>query len=188
MLCSLIGTKRWSFDVGHLDDNGRWFHCPFYHYYIRSYFYISRTPKEWILWNINQSSKFLPVIIGFLISSCLQTTGEVKEYYLLICNRGSYFRLIQSWTFIHKLIVHSASLYFSFRTRKIKISVLNEYKSSSAIAYSTIIFVFLTAVLLFPLAGYPNIYVFCYTLLLFTMVSLFVSLTFIPKVYIYMLH
>ena len=109
----------------------------------------------------------------------------MKEYYLLICNRGSYFRLIQSWTFIHKLIVHSASLYFSFRTRKIKISVLNEYKSSSAIAYSTIIFVFLTAVLLFPLAGYPNIYVFCYTLLLFTMVSLFVSLTFIPKVYIY---
>ena len=116
-------------------------------------------------------------------SFCMKTTGEVKEFYLLICNRGNYFRLIQSWSFIHKIFIHSASLYFSFRTRKIKVPVLNEYKSTSASAYSTVVFIILTAILLFPLANYPNIYVICYTLLLFTLISIFVSFTFIPKVY-----
>ncbi|XP_019850654.1 PREDICTED: uncharacterized protein LOC100640450 [Amphimedon queenslandica] len=117
----------------------------------------------------------------FYTTQINQTTGEVKEFYLLICNRGNYFRMIQSWTFIHKIIIHSASLYFSFRTRKIKVPVLNEYKSTSASAYSTAVFIVLTAILLFPLANYPNIYVICYTLLLFTLISIFVSFTFIPK-------
>ena len=75
------------------------------------------------------------------------------------------------------------SLYFAFRIRKIKITVLNEYKSTAAITYSSIVFM-ITAGISLPILQERHLtaYYLTYVILVFILVTLFLSFTFVPKV------
>ena len=86
-------------------------------------------------------------------------------------------------TIVYKFVLHSASLYFAFRIRKIKVTVLNEYKSTAGITYSSIVFMIAAGITL-PILPDRHIiaYYLTYIILVFIVVTLFLSFTFIPKV------
>ena len=73
-------------------------------------------------------------------------------------------------------------MFMAFHTRKIKIRALNDSKEIAAIVYINSIILVLLIVVEFPLRQYHYVYASLYGLALLVGGSLFLGLTFIPKV------
>ena len=70
----------------------------------------------------------------------------------------------------------------AFQTRNVKISVLNDYKYNAAIVYIVTALMTIAVISLLSLGSYPTIYGMVIAMCFFIICSLFLGLTFIPKV------
>lgn len=109
------------------------------------------------------------------------TTGETLTYYFWDCRNSPYSTVFSALTITHKIVIHIATVFFAFQTRKIKITVLNEYKYNVAYAYCAAFVTFIVLVAVFIVARNQTLYAFFYSSILFVGCTVFLALTFVPK-------
>ena len=103
-------------------------------------------------------------------------------YYFWDCRNSPYSTVFSALTITHKIVIHIAAVFFAFQTRKIKITVLNEYKYNVAYAYCAAFVTFIVLVATFIVAQNQTLYAFFYSSILFVGCTVFLALTFVPKV------
>ena len=84
----------------------------------------------------------------------------------------------------HVFIVHTIGLFFTIRTRKIKVVVLNEYKYTLAYMVSSLVITIVIIIAFTFVIQNPTLYALFLSLLMSSVTLLFLGLTFIPKVII----
>ena len=87
-----------------------------------------------------------------------------------------------SISFGYKGLLQLVAVFMAFHTRRVKVKALNDSKEIAAIIYINSIILALLVVTEFALAKYHNIYAAVFGLALLIEGSLFLGLTFIPKV------
>ena len=112
----------------------------------------------------------------------LQTTGEVTEFYYWACERNTLDTLDGYFITIYTISLHVIALFLIFRTRKIKLSALNDYKANSAIVYVETGVILALGVSLSLVLHRPNLFALLGSTLIFFGDTAFLALTFIPKV------
>ena len=113
----------------------------------------------------------------------LQELGIVETYCSWRCNWGDpvfFFYLIVYYFSI--LVVLILALVFAFRTRKVKIEVLNDAKWISAIVYITVPVVVMSFAFEFVPGAWVQVSTAIYCIGLFTLSTVFLGFVFIPKV------
>ena len=81
------------------------------------------------------------------------------------------------------LLMQVVALWFAFQIRHVKVTGLNDSKSTAAIVYLSSIAVVVAAVSLYGIKDYINVYPVVYGSCILASISSLVSLVFIPKVY-----
>lgn len=108
------------------------------------------------------------------------------EHYVLVCYKTSslsfYWRIL---IIVYLAIIQFFGIILAFQTRKVKFPGLNDSKFVGAIIYiSSIVLVILTMDT-FLLTSYLNVYGVTYSFGILILTTIFLSLTFIPKVNTY---
>ena len=114
----------------------------------------------------------------------IQELGVREDYYVYECYDTSsppfYTSLL---IFAYLAILQLVGIILAFQTRKVKIPILNDSKYVAALIYiSSIILVILEFVTL-PLGGYINIKAAIFSGGILLLATIFLALTFVPKVY-----
>ena len=112
----------------------------------------------------------------------LQNRGVLESKYLIICHKLWTIRFYLS-TVIYHGVLHGVGLVLAFLTWNAKSDVLNDYHYNTAIIAVTaafIAFFMLPQVLL--ISDYPTLVEFYGEFGVFSLSTLFLGLTFIPKV------
>lgn len=110
-----------------------------------------------------------------------QTTGEVREFYIWECHVGPLTIADEFFTVGYKAIQHFAAVYLTLRIRKIKVTVLNDYRWSSIIVYTNSIIMVVLLITLSELRDYPNAFTFLVSACIFVGCTVFVTFSFVPK-------
>ena len=90
-------------------------------------------------------------------------------------------------SFGYKALLQLGALFMAFTTRKVNIKGLNDTKEIYAIIYINTLIITVLIVTEFVLKSHRDVYVVLYGLAIFAEATLFLALTFIPKVTIIML-
>ena len=110
------------------------------------------------------------------------------EYYVLVCYKASspafYWRIL---LFVYLAILQLVGIVLAFQTRKVKFPGLNDSKFVGAIIYTSSIVLVILIMDTFLLTNYLIIYGVTYPFGIFILTTIFLSLTFIPKVNTYQL-
>ena len=107
-------------------------------------------------------------------------TGETLSFYFWDCRYSTYtFSLV---AVLHNFAVHGIGLLFAFKTRKIKVTILNEYKYNLAILVVSIAVTIMTFIFVYAIGPDPSLFAFFYSVFVTTGCALFIGLTFVPKV------
>ncbi len=110
----------------------------------------------------------------------LQATGEVSSFYFWDCRYSTYiFTLI---ALAHNIFVHGIGIGFTFKLRKVQISVLNEYRYNLGILITSIVITAIIVLCVYSIGPDPSLYAFFYSLLVTIGCIIFLALSFIPKV------
>ena len=86
------------------------------------------------------------------------------------------------FTVTYKAIQHAAALYMTFRTRKIKVTALNDYWSNTIIVCANSVIMIVLLITLAELKDYPNTFTVLIVTCIFLGCTVFVTLGFVPKV------
>ena len=120
-------------------------------------------------------------IFSCIHCSCLQEDGIIEEYFVIRC----YTVLSFAW----RLVLYAwlgtlqvSALVLAFKTRNVKIDVLNDSKEISAIVYFTTLFVIEIIIFSAVLNPYNNFLAFFYYGGVLVAANVFLALVFIPKV------
>ena len=105
------------------------------------------------------------------------------EYYIYTCGSTIYFDIYTYMSTLYKFILHAVGLVLAFLTRKVRIDVLNDYKSTVATICISTVLVLLTALLLIVISNNTQVTTLVWSLGIFFFGCAYLSLTFIPKVY-----
>ena len=89
-------------------------------------------------------------------------------------------------TFGYKALLQLGAIFMAFTTRKVNIKGLNDTKEIYAIIYINTLIVTVLIVTEFALKSHRDAYVTLYGLAIFAEATLFLALTFIPKVRVVM--
>ena len=108
----------------------------------------------------------------------------MENYFVLQCDTTIlYYTIFVMLTIVYKLVLHAVGLVLAFLTRNIKVDVLNDYRYNSAIIIAS------SALLLTVCfntqsvtRGYRNRSEIVWAILVFLNISVYLGLTFIPKV------
>lgn len=116
----------------------------------------------------------------FYPSLIVQSQDVLEEEYIYFCGATIIFSVFTAISSLYKIILHGVGLFLAFKTRKVEIDVLNDYKYIVAIiCCSTIILVLISITILFVQDTSLS------TLLWNCMVSsigwVYLGFTFIPK-------
>ena len=136
---------------------------------------------------VSETKSYITIIIILLIIiiSCIfQETGELQTFYFIDCRKDSILtRLFQAVIVVHVFIVHLFGLFFAFKTRKIKIMVLNEYKYTLAFILTSVVAMGVMMIALRFVEDDPTYFSFCLSLTISSLCLLNLGLIFIPKVH-----
>lgn len=116
----------------------------------------------------------------FLSHDCPQEQQIIQRNFIFICDDNATIWL--SVAYAYKGLLQLVAMFMAFHTRKIKIRALNDSKEIAAIVYINSIILVLLIVVEFALRQYHYVYASLYGLALLVGGSLFLGLTFIPKV------
>ena len=105
------------------------------------------------------------------------------EYYIYSCGSTIYFDIYTYMSTLYKFILHAIGLVLAFLTRKVRIDVLNDYKSTVATICISTVLVLLTVLLLIVISNNTQVTALVWSLGIFFFGCAYLSLTFIPKVY-----
>ena len=108
--------------------------------------------------------------------------GILENYYVVPCGNQIYFYVFLALTIIYKLALHVVGLVLAFLTRNIKVDVLNDYRYNTAIIIASSMLLVVICFILPPLFKYIDVYDLVWGILTFLFISIYLGLTFIPKV------
>ena len=113
-----------------------------------------------------------------------QEQGVLQVFYILNCETSYFYFAWVILTAIFKLVLHIIAIILAFRIHKIEVDVINDYKYTSIIVYSSTVLILLLVVVIFAASSYTNVSGALTDILIFLEVVTFLGLTFFPKVYI----
>ena len=85
-------------------------------------------------------------------------------------------------SFGYKALLQLGAIFMAFTTRKVKVKGLNDTKEIYAIIYINTVIITMLIVTEFALKNHRDAYIVLYGLAIFAQATLFLGLTFIPKV------
>lgn len=135
-------------------------------------FFIEMNVFQWTVLNCHQCS--------FYIS---QSTGEVQEFSYWSCDGDASLVVNEFFTVTYKFCLHAAAIILSFLTRNVKITGLNDYKYNVLIVYLSSAVLLVWGVTMAFLREFVNTYAFLVPTSLFCVSTVFLVLTFVPKVW-----
>ena len=112
----------------------------------------------------------------------LQNQEVQIDYYIYRCDATIYHTIFLFTTALYKLILHAIGLVLAWLTRKVKIDVLNDYKSTVATAICSSILLIVLCITFPVLRNSPFESKFLWTVVAILLVSVHLGWTFIPKV------
>ena len=83
---------------------------------------------------------------------------------------------------IFKLVLHVIAIILAFRIRKIEVDVINDYKYTSIMVYSSTVLIVLVVIFIYVFDDYINTVAVLVGLVLFLEAVIFLGMTFVPKV------
>jgi len=132
--------------------------------------------------------------VHFIITDCMlmyiihshdysaKEKGVLEIYYVIGCGKSIYFPVLVALSVTYKLVLHAVALVLAFFTRNIKVDVLNDYRYNTAIIIGSSFLLLAVCFTLPPLFDYINWYDAVWSIEVFLFISLYLGLTFIPKV------
>ena len=108
--------------------------------------------------------------------------GVLENYYVIGTRNVIYFGLFVTLTIVYKMGLYAVALVLAFLTRNIKVDALNDYRYNVAIIVSTSLVLMVVCISLPPLYVYINWFDLVWGVLSFLLTSIYLGLTFIPKV------
>ena len=118
-----------------------------------------------------------------LNNSYIQSLGVKKEFFIWVCYEASspnFFWRIFIFTYL--AILQIVGMLLAFQTRKVKIKGLNDSKFVATIIYISSIVLVALALVTFALRVYINIGTGVFVAGILTLTTIFLALSFIPKV------
>ena len=110
-----------------------------------------------------------------------------EKVYVFLC-AGSTTAIWEAISFGYKALLQLGAIFMAFTTRKVKIKGLNDTKEIYTIIYINTVFITVLIGTEFALRMHRDAYISLYGVAIFSQATLFLTLTFIPKVsYIYIL-
>ena len=106
----------------------------------------------------------------------------MEKYFVIGCGETIYFPLYVMMTIAYKLVLHSVALVLAFLTRKIKVDVLNDYRYNTAIIIASSLLLLAVCIAIPPLFDFINWSDAVWAIIVFLVTSVYLGLTFIPKV------
>ena len=103
------------------------------------------------------------------------------QYFVAICKHGDFI-IWESLSFGYKGILQLCAIFMAFHTHNVNVKALNESKEIAAIIYINSIVLVMLGVTEFVLERSHNVYAALFGLGLLIEATLFLGLTFIPKV------
>ena len=129
-----------------------------------------------MMWNCSVSP-LLPVF------HLLQISGVNTEHYVWQCyESGSVPFILDILIFIYLGLLQFVGIILAFQTRKVKINVLNDSKSVTALIYISSIVLVVIVLIAFTSRGYINISAGVFSGLIISLATTFLAIIFIPKV------
>ena len=129
---------------------------------------------------------FLLIIILFIVCNCVffffQEKGIIENYFVIHCytSISFYWRL---FLYAYLALLQASALMLAFKTRNVKIKVLNDSKEISAIVYITSVIDVELIVVTIALGDYRNLTAFFYYGGVLIATTVILALVFVPKVY-----
>ena len=108
--------------------------------------------------------------------------GVLEIYYVIGCGKSIYYPVLVALSATYKLVLHAVALVLAFFTRNIKVDVLNDYRYNTAIIIGSTFLLLAVCSTQLPLFDYINWYDAVWSIEVFLFISLYLGLTFIPKV------
>ena len=112
----------------------------------------------------------------------MQKKGVLENYLYFRCEDPIYFTTLVILSIMYKLVLHAVGLVLAFLTRKIQVDVLNDYHYNSAIIISSSLLMLALCITTVLLSGYKIRTEIAWAILVFAIISVYLGLTFIPKV------
>ena len=126
----------------------------------------------------NTNTKFHVTVNCFLCSK-----DEINErVYIFMCTNMRAVVWI-AITFGYKALLQLCAIFMAFTTRKVNVKGLNDTREIYAIIYTNTLIITVLIVTEFALKSHRDAYITLYGLAIFAEATLFLALTFIPKVH-----
>ena len=104
-----------------------------------------------------------------------------EKVYIFLC-AGSTAVIWIAISFGYKALLQLGAIFMAFTTRKVKVKGLNDTKEIYTIIYINTVIITMLIVTEFALRTHRDAYISLYGVAIFSQATLFLSLTFIPKV------
>ena len=115
-----------------------------------------------------------------IVYLCMQN-GRNERVFIFVCASTAATVWI-AISFGYKALLQLGAIFMAFTTRKVKIKGLNDTKELYTIIYINTVIITMLIVTEFALRSHRDVYVTLYGLAIFAGATLFLGLTFIPKV------
>ena len=92
---------------------------------------------------------------------------------------SSYLTALAALAYLYKFVLHAVGLVLAFQTRNIKVDVLNDYRYNSAIIIASSLLIVVILLFMFDGLLWSGIPL---SVIIFSTISLYLGLTFLPKV------
>lgn len=104
------------------------------------------------------------------------------KHYIYTCGNTTYYTVYIGVAILYKLALHTVGLFLAFKTRKVQIDVLNDYKYVVAIVCGSTVVLILICVIQPLTSDIPTASALSWSCLAFPLICIYLGLTFIPKV------
>ena len=99
------------------------------------------------------------------------------------CGTTIFYTLYIGIAILYKLVLHAIGLFLAFKTRKVQIDVINDYKYVVVtVCCSTVVMLMICVILPLTMKK-PTISSLSWSCLVFPLICIYLGLTFIPKVW-----
>ena len=113
----------------------------------------------------------------------MQPLNVSIQFYVLVCYEGSSPSFFwQIFIFVYLAVLQMVGIVLAFQTRRVKLHGLRDSKFIAAIVYISSIVLVVLALVTFSLRTYINIGTGLFAGGIFILTTIFLALTFIPKV------
>ena len=106
----------------------------------------------------------------------------MEIYTVIGCGNTVHFPLFVTLSIGYKLVLHAVGLVLAFLTRNIKVDILNDYLYTVAIIIASSLVMIVVCFTIPPLSEYINWHDGVWGVLAFLLTTIYLGLTFIPKV------